>query len=128
LSSNPFDARPRAEIAAAYARWLTMREEADEWSWEVVHDAVWWYAQPLDMLGLIIDIANRVAEDPAALNLLGAGPLEDLLGADAPTMAAAAEEARRNPAFRAALGGVYGVMYTQPGYEELRRAIDDASA
>lgn len=117
----------RAEILDAYVRWLSKHDGADEWVWEVVNNAVGWYAEPMEALGFIADVATRLADHPAALNELGAGPLEDLLGGDAATMVAAVREARVNPAFCEALRNVNGVKHHEEGYEELSRVVEETS-
>src|SRR5581483_3052213 len=124
MPMTPDGTPARAAILDAYVRWLSNHDDADEWVWDVVHDGVWWYGEPLEMLAFITDVAQRLAGNSVALAELGAGPLEDLLGGDAETMAAAVREAGVNPAFREALRNVNGVKHGEEGYEELRRGVE----
>src|SRR5438270_6281468 len=78
----PFDVDRREHLVAGYARWLRTRDDADEWAWAALHDAIWWQGEPLEMLAIVVDVIDRVADDAEALQLLGAGPLEDLHGGD----------------------------------------------
>jgi hypothetical protein len=111
----------RQRLVDAYVRWVTTRAPEDEWTFAAIHDAIWHHVEPEIMLELTIEIINRLASNPTALNYVAAGPLEDLLGGKESVMQRAAEEARSNNAFRVALSTVYGVRYDEPGYGELRR-------
>jgi len=116
----------RGQVIDAYVQWLQSRDPDSEWAWEALHDAVWFEGPPVDLLEIVIEIANRVGEQTAALQSLGAGPLEDLLGGDKEVMERAVREAHSNPAFRIAAATVYGVRGREPGYEKLADAIEAA--
>lgn len=103
-----------------YVRWLESREASAEWAWKALHDGLWWTLEPLEALDIIIEITRRLDRNEAALRQVGAGPLEDLLGADAPTLARAAEAARSSRPFRGAASNVD----QKPGFDELRTVID----
>jgi hypothetical protein len=76
------------------------------------------------MLDVVIDVINRFGGNRAALNYIGAGPLEDLLGGKEIVMERAGREALTNPAFREALASVYGVRYNDEGYGKLRALVE----
>ena len=120
------DARRREELVAAFVKWTETHDDSVEWAWVALDDAIWWLAEPTDMLALIVDVVDRLAGNRAALEEVGAGPLEDLLGGDPEVMMQAEEVARTNAAFRTALSNVTEVKHNQPGFERLKKIVEEA--
>jgi hypothetical protein len=61
---------------------------------------------PLRALAIASLIA-RGSDDPRVLEILGAGPLEDLLSGNPALLDTVAQEAKSNPNFRAALRSIW---------------------
>lgn len=75
------------------------------WAWDEVENVV--SVDPEGGLRLILDILET-DDDWMVVGNLSAGPLEDLLAGHGPIIIEAVEaEARRNPRFATALGGVW---------------------
>lgn len=113
------DVAARERLIETYVRLAKQSMPEDEWAAAAISDAIWRTVEPEYMLGLIIEVVNRLSDDPAALNYVGAGPLEELLGGNEVVMRQAVDEARINPAFRTAAASVYPVRYNEVGFEEL---------
>lgn len=109
----------RARFIDAYSAWVGTCDAQYEWAEFAMHDAIWREVEPEIMIEIVIDVVNRFAGDDRALNYIGAGPLEDLLGGKELVMERVAEEARGNQALRTALATDYGVRFCEPGYEAL---------
>ena len=122
-----FVIRPAVHETAASKRSSSRRPQTSsstrKRAWEAVHDLTWFAFEPSDALTLLVQIAEELDGDAAALNLLGAGPLEDLLCGDPATMERALEEARASRSFRVAVASVAGVKHGEPGYERPRDAV-----
>ena len=65
------------QLIAAYERYLTSGEEADFWAWDELRLLV--QRDPAHAWRVIKALLEEV--DPARLDVVGAGPLEQLLGA-----------------------------------------------
>ena len=115
------DKTERQRLIDAYSRWATDRHPEDEWAAASVSHAIWHTVDPGYMLEFTIEVVNRLAKMPEALNYVGAGPLEELLGGDEIVMRRATEEARTNQAFRTALATVHPVRHKAAGFEELHQ-------
>jgi hypothetical protein len=95
------------------AAWITMAKSAsgtqahDEafWAFQHMYDLV--HEQPEVAFGLILEIWAH-DQSHAVVQLLSAGPLEDLLSSHGPEfIGRVEEEAERSPSFRKLLGGVW---------------------
>lgn len=101
--------RTNAEIADGYVAWRRAKDTPEEdslfWAFEEMCTVV--ALEPERALQLILQILER--DDTArVVEILSAGPLEDLLSGHGPKMIDAIEdEARRNPKFAFLLGGVW---------------------
>jgi hypothetical protein len=113
------DENKRSELLDAYARWAIAQGDDDKWAPPAIEAGIWRHAEPLPMLEPAIDVVNKIRANPRALEYVGAGPLESLLGGTHEVMERAVDEARHNEAFRVAISVVYGVRYNEPGYERL---------
>ena len=74
-------------------------------------------------LELAIAAISRVADDPVALNYIGAGPLEVLIQGGQIIRERITSEARHNEAFRLALAAVYPVRHRDEGFEALHDLV-----
>jgi len=97
------------EIADGYVAWRRAKDTPDEeslfWAFEEMCTVV--AVEPERALRVIAQVLER--DDTArVVEILAAGPLEDLLSGHGPQMIDAIEsEARRNPKFAFLLGGVW---------------------
>lgn len=118
------DAEKRQRLIEAYSDWVTTRSPHSEWSYTAIHDAIWKYAEPEVMLGVVAEVIDLIPEELRALNYVGAGPLEDLLGGKDEVMVRALNEAARSRKFRLALASTYGVRFCADGYEDLHAVVE----
>lgn len=95
------------------AAWITMAKSErgtpahDDAFWAFQHMYDFIHEQPEVAFGLIVEIWSR-DQSRAVVQVLSAGPLEDLLTTHGSTfIARVEEEAERNPGFRKLLGGVW---------------------
>jgi hypothetical protein len=114
----------RRRLVDAYVGWIETKQPEYEWAVHAIRDAIWTYVDPEVMLDVVIEVINCLANDSAALNYIGAGPLEDLLGGTDVVMERAAKQALTDPAFREALATVYGVRYNEDGYGFLHDLVE----
>ena len=99
------------------------REHDDAfWAFQHMYDLI--REQPEVAFGLIVEIWAR-DDSRKVIQLLSAGPLEDLLTSHGPEyIGRVEEEAERNPRFRQLLGGVWKSAMVDPVWKKVQEIWD----
>lgn len=112
------------------AAWITMAKAGNGtqahddafWAFQHMYDLI--HEQPEVAFGLIVEIWAR-DQSRAVVQLLSAGPLEDLLSRrGSEFIDRVEEEAERNPSFRKLLGGVWKSAMPDPVWSKVQEIWD----